>query len=418
MKDLSTLTDSNCGTCTGCSSATGDTALPFKEYPLVVVTLIVVILLFVKRHKKSTLLWSLGLMLFVGLIIKVQQGQKIDVAHKQAQEINASTTNKVQGNSDYYHLTQDTSNIAQEFEEFEEFNEFESTDEFEEFNDELTSSSELRNKSLYRTLIAFILSIVAGFLFRYTHHNSLRYVILLGSLVYFGFYSGGCPCMISSLQNFILLLLGEKVRWVSLIWFIGLLPITYLFGKIWCGWVCHLGALQEFLYRPGKLTLFRGPNFQKGLKTLQILTLIALLIQLIWTRTNLFIKIDPFKVAFNLYSVKVSAYVLLGVLLVSSLLIYRPFCRGFCPVGLILSWVKKIPGAFGLNISTNCKSCSKCHKSCSYQAINKTENKFSINNNECIMCGECMNSCRFNAISSAIPYTPLNNKLKTNKHEE
>ena len=78
---------------------------------------------------------------------------------------------------------------------------------------------------------------------------------------------------------------------------------------------------------------------QKILKVVQISVFALWLIQLLATRTNLFCEIDPFKVAFNLFSANWIGYALLGILLISSVLIYKPFCRTICPVGLTLGLV-------------------------------------------------------------------------------
>jgi hypothetical protein len=64
-------------------------------------------------------------------------------------------------------------------------------------------------------------------LLRYSWFRRLRPLILLTSLIVLGFFNGGCPCMISSMQNFVLWSFGESVRVHSLFWFLALLPLTY-----------------------------------------------------------------------------------------------------------------------------------------------------------------------------------------------
>ena len=117
-----------------------------------------------------------------------------------------------------------------------------------------------------------------------------------------GFYNGGCPCMISSFQNTVLGAIGVEVNWQAVVWFVGLLPITYVFGKVWCGWVCHLGALQEFLYIPKKFEIFRSRRAQDIMRYIRYFFLTALMLQLIFTKVILFKNIGKFKVALNLFS--------------------------------------------------------------------------------------------------------------------
>ncbi|MEI6089685.1 MAG: 4Fe-4S binding protein [bacterium] len=291
-----------------------------------------------------------------------------------------------------------------EFEEFTPANssdEFQSTDEFQEFSqDTAVKKTEVKQASLWqdpifvKTLIIFLLTILAGVLVRYQWGRNLRGIFLIGVIVWLGFISGACPCMISSLSYLILWPLGFDVSWVKFLWFLGLIPLTYLFGRVCCGWVCHLGALQEILFIPVKVQFLKGKTAQRILKILQYTSLAALIIQLILTRTYLWMEIDPFKVAFNLYSSNLTGYILLGVLIISSLFSYRPFCRGFCPVGLILSWVAKIPGASILTIKSECNGCANCDKSCKFEAIRKDKNVILLDNKECIRCGDCMNTCK------------------------
>lgn len=193
-------------------------------------------------------------------------------------------------------------------------------------------------------------------------------------------------------------ILGMEVQPVLMLWFLGLIPLTYFFGKVWCGWVCHLGALQEFIFRPGVLKVLQDRKSQITLKWIRIVTLVILVIQIITTRTNIFIHYDPFKVAFNLFSANTLGYILLVIMLVSSALIYRPFCRAFCPIGLILGWVSHIPGAAKLSKNDTCVDCKSCSNSCNQNAMIYENKKSILDNEDCILCGDCMDSCKFSSL--------------------
>ena len=245
-----------CNACTSCSSSKGGLTLPFNEFPFVAAVGALLILMLVKRNKMKILFWTLGLMLFFGLSIsaakqdshpnnKDKASQTVLVANKAViAKANAADTldefESVEGKAEF---STKPSNASASVDEFEAFNKTSTA---------ISSKGGLSDgetKNLTRTLIALLATVISGFAFKYWRKKGLRYLFLLSSLVFLGFYSGGCPCMISSFQNFILLLLGEPVQWLSLIWVLALLPITYFFGKVWCGWVCHLGAFQEFLFK-------------------------------------------------------------------------------------------------------------------------------------------------------------------------
>jgi ferredoxin len=246
--------------------------------------------------------------------------------------------------------------------------------------------------------LILLITILAGILSRFRTTRKLRIPFLLGALIYMGFYNGGCPCMISSIQDFILWMFGATVFWGSMLWFLGLMVITYFFGRVWCGWFCHLGALQDFLYKANIIKSLKSVGAQKVLKYIQIVTLIVLLVQLAVTRTNIFIHYDPFKVAFNLFSSNTTGYVLLFIMLVSSVLIYRPFCRGFCPVGLAMGWVSYLPGASVIQPGEGCIGCKTCNNVCDSGAIVRTDKVSYLHNGECIRCGACLDNCSKNSM--------------------
>ncbi|MEJ2108940.1 MAG: 4Fe-4S binding protein [Acidobacteriota bacterium] len=81
--------------------------------------------------------------------------------------------------------------------------------------------------------------------------RSRRGVLLLsiGSLAYFGFYRNGCICPIGSIQNVTLSLVDSQyiVSLGVLIFFFLPLIAALLFGRVFCGGVCPLGAIQDLV---------------------------------------------------------------------------------------------------------------------------------------------------------------------------
>lgn len=264
---------------------------------------------------------------------------------------------------------------------------------------------------IYQAIIIFLILGIISFFIKYPIFIKTRGIFLLAGLIYFGFYKGGCPCMISSFQNTALALFGSKVHWESLLWFLILLPATYLFGKVWCGWLCHLGALQEFLFLSFKLKILTTIKAQMILKIVLIAVFIIWIMQLLITKSNLYCEYDPFKVAFNLVSVNTTGYILLALLLISSVLINRPFCRTICPVGLVLGWVALLPGARKLKKGDTCINCKSCHNECNKQAMIHENKKTELRPDDCIMCGECFTSCKKDALKVDVARIKKNKKL-------
>lgn len=288
----------------------------------------------------------------------------------------------------------DTDEFSDEFDD-------EFSDEFEQVEDadELTSSSneKVSYNRLYWAIAILLYTILAGILVKFKATRKLRGLFLVITLVTLGFYRGG-PGVISSFQNTYLLILGVKVSWQAAVLFVGLIPVTYLLGKVFCGWACYLGAIQEFLYI-GKVKIFQSEKAQKIMKIIRIVAVSALLIQLTFTKMILWDQIGPFKTAINLFSPNITSYILLGIILVSSVFIYRPFCKTICPVGLVHGFVSKIPGASVLGISNSCAGCKTCNTSCQINAITRDGKTSKLDNEECIRCGDCLDDCNVSSMS-------------------
>ena len=257
----------------------------------------------------------------------------------------------------------------------------------------------VNTSAIYEAIAIFVILGFISLFIRYTWFRKIRGLILLIGLVWLGFYRGGCPCMISGFQNGVLMLFGAPIHWESALWFIVLIPATYLFGRVWCGWLCHLGALQEFIFKSTGLHFLQSLKAQRILKIILIAVFVIWLAQLLTTHTNIYCDYDPFKVAFNLFSANTTGWVLMAVLLVSSVLIYRPFCRAVCPVGLVLGWVSYMPGAKKLCKDDSCISCKLCEKKCSERALIHENKATTFNKENCIMCGECISECNKKALN-------------------
>jgi polyferredoxin len=63
----------------------------------------------------------------------------------------------------------------------------------------------------------------------------------------------------------------------------------------------------------------------------------------------------------------------------------RPWCRVFCPLGLIFSSFNRVSGFFLRADRSACTDCQRCHKLCQYNI----EPQNSPNDLRCIRCLEC-----------------------------
>ena len=309
----------------------------------------------------------------------------------------------IYGQEDEFNSTPDKTESIQSNDSFsqekDEFSQDESSDEFSEFSDEETTIEEQPKTNWNRfdwALGILFFTFLAGVFVRHEKTRKLRPLFLLAAVVFLGFYRGG-PGIISSFQNTYLLLIGVHWKWTATVLFIGVLVLTYFQGKVFCGWICYLGAIQEFLYI-GNMKILQSEKAQKVMRITRYVILVILFIQLTLSQSIEWSKIGPFKVIFNLYSPNNTGYILLAILLLSSLFIHRPFCKMVCPAGLIFGWITKIPGASVLGIDNTCAGCKTCSTACNINAITREGKVSKLDNQECIMCGACMNDCKIKSI--------------------
>jgi NosR/NirI family nitrous oxide reductase transcriptional regulator len=247
-----------------------------------------------------------------------------------------------------------------------------------------------------------LLLIIIGTILLMRRMRRLRYLILLASLSYLGFIIGGCPCVLGSLQNMILRL-GEVKYYLPTYLQVGIPVIaTILFGRVFCGWVCPMGAVQYFVYRKeaGKKSknISAGPRLHNVLRYAKYLVLMALIITVLITQTTIFASIDPFKALFNLEFSEWIPTTLLILLLIAALFIGFPWCKYACPLGAFFGLFSKFT-LFKVKISDKCTNCKACHTNfCDYGAIKPGETKPKINQVECLRCGECIARCPCNAM--------------------
>lgn len=255
-----------------------------------------------------------------------------------------------------------------------------------------------QHENLYWLGATILLTAAAGVLVRFQRGRVLHPFFLAASVAVLGFYRGSCPCPVGGFQEGVLFLMGAGGRADWLWWIVVLLPLTYFFGKVWCGWVCHLGALQELLHRPGRFHFLASAGAQRVMRYVRIGVLVGLVAQLAITHNLWWKEVDPFKAAFNLMATNPISWILLGTLLVSSVLLFRPFCKTLCPVGLVLGWVSKLPYAAGIGAKPGCIGCKSCSGTCSSHALTWDQKTVVLDRQECIACGECLDACKLNAL--------------------
>jgi len=263
-------------------------------------------------------------------------------------------------------------------------------------------------QSLWQTLtlpyiIVLLTLMVAGTFFLARGYRRARPFAMLIAVGFLGFYVGGCPCPIGALQNVFIYVGDIAGHMTAYVQFGAVVLVTLLFGRVFCGWACPLGATQFFLLRRehGKKNHRREiPHEYHSILRWSKYGVLGILIALvILTGQPIFQDIDPFRALFNLDFRWGVPLAFLIVVLAASLIVGFPFCKYVCPLGAFLGLLQPL-SLFKIRFSSSCTNCKVCSTvACDYGAIEPGETCPTINQRECVRCGECLSRCPGGAIS-------------------
>ncbi|MEA5059050.1 MAG: 4Fe-4S binding protein [Candidatus Pelethousia sp.] len=193
-----------------------------------------------------------------------------------------------------------------------------------------------------------------------------------------------------------------------------------LFGRLICGFLCPFGLIQDLLHKIPlpKLKIPSKPD--KILRYTKYVILLVFVFLLPAVLTNAFGVGAPYfckwicpagilegalpLVAQNeavrsglgaLFDWKLG---ILTVVVLFSILIYRPFCKYVCPLGAMYGLLNRF-SFYRLHVDKDrCIGCKLCETACKMN-VSVTEN---ANNPECIRCGACMEACPQHCISASL----------------
>lgn len=177
------------------------------------------------------------------------------------------------------------------------------------------------------------------------------------------------------------------------------LPL-FLFGKLFCGFICPMGLAQDVLHAARQKSGILGvPMTERRYERLAVIkwTVVFLFLGMGFAGLD-FCNICPavtLSPAFSGFktTVYVSGFVMLFVL-VGSFFKPRFFCN-ICPLGLLMGLLHKVSLVRLKKDGTACTECGACYHACpmGIKTVYTEREKVDVTDMNCLMCGECIRNC-------------------------
>lgn len=182
------------------------------------------------------------------------------------------------------------------------------------------------------------------------------------------------------------------------------------FGPLICGWVCPLGSFQQWIAKLGRKLQGKRYNHlipahvDRPLRYTRYLVLAVVIFFTASTRKLVFQDYDPYFALFNFWSSEIAwtALLILGVTIVASAWVERPWCKYLCPYGAVL-------GLFNLfrifrirREASTCINCKLCDRNCPMNITISTAT--AVKDHQCIACMNCTSE-QFCPVADTVDFT-------------
>ena len=255
------------------------------------------------------------------------------------------------------------------------------------------------------------------------------------------FVRGSLPCSMSMVQIVMGIVLAASV---------------VLFSKLFCGYICPLGTMQDLLVKLRNVIGWQGIEIKKGSIADKVLRVIkyALLFWIFYmtaTASELFCKnLDPYYAVATGFKGEITLWmsiVTVALVLICGFFINMFWCKYLCPLGAISNslkfwvWIVVLAAAYyvlglvGVNVpwwallaafcvagylleilcgkpklqvlhimknDAKCTHCGICNKHCPYGIDVANSRNGAVKSVDCTLCGECTAVCPMDAIHTGV----------------
>ncbi len=227
-----------------------------------------------------------------------------------------------------------------------------------------------------------------------TRRDGLRWATLVGTLFFLGFWDRGF-LSVSHISSAIVVGPGLFVSDLSLLIMVVFTVVTtLLLGRVFCGYLCPFGVIQDVIDRvvPDRIKVRPSPSFHAwGIKVKYVILgcvlapalLEAVAPHMVNQSFSIYHYVEPFGTVFFFSTSKI-LWAIAITILIASAVIPRFYCRYVCPLGAALAVGSRV-APFRIRRVEQCGLCKVCEKHCPTGAIRMAEVDFP----ECVRCSVC-----------------------------
>ncbi|MBI5839917.1 MAG: 4Fe-4S binding protein [Chloroflexi bacterium] len=187
---------------------------------------------------------------------------------------------------------------------------------------------------------------------------------------------------------------------------LGALGVGFVAGRAFCGWLCPLGAVQDFVTgwtrrlrgeanhvrgKMGKsiLPLHLPTSIDRPLRYAKYFVLALVLLASVYAVYPPLREFCPVRAVFGLKMTSL-LWLTLVIFLAGSILVERFWCKYFCPLGATLAIFNKVSPVRLTVDDAYCNDCGRCDIECSMDIEDVPRN---LDHPECVRCMECLETC-------------------------
>jgi polyferredoxin len=205
-------------------------------------------------------------------------------------------------------------------------------------------------------------------------------------------------------KYFVLTGIVEPIHPSGLVLFIAIVGVSLLLKKGFCGWICPVGTVSQYLWMAGEKLFGRNFRVERytdiGLRSVKYVLLSlffwVIVVAMGSTMILMFFLSDYYKVAdvkmlkFFTDMSTLSLWVI-GALVALSVVYKNFWCRYLCPYGALLGLVSRLSPVKVRRNEGQCVHCHACTKHC--PALIDVETKEAVTSGECFGCMTCVSRC-------------------------